>query len=319
MKKFLWTDIAGLSLSAEDRDILSHPAISGIILFSRNFESISQLKLLTNEIKRISSNLIITVDQEGGRVQRFKEGFTELPSMQSWSEQFQADPKKMQNELKKIIFLMTTELHHIGVYSSLVPILDINYDRNTVIGHRSFGSKALVLQLGEIYIDLLHKFNMPTIGKHFPGHGWVTVDSHINLPIDDRDFKTISENDLKPFEYFIHQKKLDAIMPAHIVYSKNDSLPAGFSRFWLQTILREKLQFDGLVISDDLTMQGAAKFGSYADRAHLALQAGCDIILACNNRSGTIEILDQVKPLKNTELNRRIQFYSRFNQFNSAY
>lgn len=306
---FLWTDIAGFSLDSEDREILLHPSISGVILFSRNFESIQQLKDLTNQIKQLSAHLIITVDQEGGRVQRFREGFTELPSMHYWSEQYQLNPQKMREDLKKTIQIMISELRAVGVYASLVPVLDINYNNNEVIGHRSFGDKKLVSTVGEIYIDVLHECNMPAIGKHFPGHGFVTTDSHFDLPIDDRDFKTIAENDLKPFEYLINPNKLEAIMPAHVVYPKCDSMPAGFSRFWLQTVLRKQLKFDGLIVCDDLTMQGAAQFGSYADRAHLALEAGCDIALVCNNRAGAIEILDKVKSPINPELDRRLQNY----------
>lgn len=287
---FLWIDIAGLSLTEEDRDILSHPAVAGVILFSRNFESLAQLQSLTQSIRVVSPDLWITVDQEGGRVQRFQEGFTTLPSMQSWGKQYQLDSEKTRQNLIRTIHTMATELRKAGIQSSLVPVLDIDYGRNHVIGERSFGTKELVLTLGDIFIDALHAANMPAIGKHFPGHGFVTVDSHVALPIDDRDFETIAAQDLQPFQTF--SKKLDAVMPAHVVYSKCDSMPAGFSAFWLQKILRKKLKFEGMIVCDDLTMQGAAQFGSYADRARLALRAGCDVLLVCNNRDGVVEILE---------------------------
>lgn len=287
---FLWIDIVGLSLTEEDRDILSHPAVAGVILFSRNFESLAQLRSLAQSIRAISPDLWITVDQEGGRVQRFQEGFTKLPSMQSWGKQYQLDSEKTRRDLICMVHTMAAELHQVGIQSSLVPVLDIDYGRNHMIGERSFGTKELVLTLGDIFIDALHAANMPAIGKHFPGHGFVTADSHVVLPIDDRDFETIAAQDLQPFQTF--SKKLDVVMPAHVVYSKCDAMPAGFSTFWLQNILRDQLKFTGIIVCDDLSMRGAAQFGSYADRARLALRAGCDVLLVCNNRDGVVEILE---------------------------
>lgn len=311
MNGFLWIDIDGTELTAEDREILSHPFVSGVILFSRNYESVSQLQNLTHEIRKISPQFIITVDQEGGRVQRFREGFTELPAMQTWGDAFLAQPEKAAQNFSHFLSVMVKELKNAGVYSSLVPVLDINYDRNQVIGHRSFGNHfSIVAKAGEFFIDQFHALQMPVTGKHFPGHGWVTLDSHFDLPIDERSFQEIQQNDLMPFARL--SKKLDAIMLAHVIYSQVDPEPVLFSRFWVQDVLRNQLHFDGLILCDDLSMKAVAKMGSYDDRAHRALEAGCDIVLVCNSRSGVIEILDRVSPKQNPDFSRRITQYSRF-------
>jgi beta-N-acetylhexosaminidase len=314
MKKshgFLWSDIAGLSLTAEDKEILAHPFISGVILFSRNYESVAQLTALTQQIKSISTDLIITVDQEGGRVQRFRTGFTELPSMAHWGSTYYSAPDKTQREFSAMLNIMVQELRNTGVYSSLVPVLDINYDRNQVIGHRSFGdNQKIVTELSAFMIDQFHQLKMPVTGKHFPGHGWVTLDSHFHLPVDERSFEVISQHDLQPFALL--SKKLDAVMLAHVVYENVDPNPVCFSRFWIETVLRKQLQFDGIVMCDDLSMQAMAQMGSYADRAGRALESGCDVLLVCNSREGTIDILDGVSPRKNDDLARRLHHYSRF-------
>lgn len=314
-KGFLWADIAGLALSPEDREILSHPFISGVILFSRNYESVQQLQALTQQIKSISSELIITIDQEGGRVQRFRDGFTELPSMQSWGLQYvaasTAEKHTVKNNFSKTIFTMISELKNVGVYSSFVPVLDLDYNRSEIIGHRSFGQCAhIVTDLANFMIDECHHLKMPVTGKHFPGHGWVAVDSHLDLPVDERSFNIILKNDIKPYEKLA--AKLDAIMLAHIVYEDMDALPVCFSSFWIRDILRKKLHFDGLIMSDDLSMQAIAKKWGYIEATNKALTAGCDIVLVCNSRDGVIEILDYVHPSKNIDLERRLKHYSRF-------
>lgn len=308
---FLWADVAGLTLTAEDKEIFAHPFISGVILFSRNYESVAQLQALTQQIKSISKALIITVDQEGGRVQRFRTGFTELPSMAHWGATYYSEKEKTQCEFSAILNTMVQELRNTGVYSSLVPVLDINYDRNQVIGHRSFGdNQKIVTELSEWMIDQFHQLKMPVTGKHFPGHGWVTLDSHFHLPVDERSLEVISQHDLQPFASL--SKKLDAIMLAHVVYENVDPNPVCFSHFWIQDVLRKQLQFDGLVMCDDLSMQAMADMGSYADRANRALESGCDIILVCNSREGTIDVLDGVSPRKNNALARRLNHYGRF-------
>lgn len=303
---FMWADVEGLSLTSEDKDILSHPFISGVILFSRNYESVNQLKELTRQIKSINPNLIITVDQEGGRVQRFREGFTELPSMRYWTE----DSNRLSAIGYQLLSTMVSELRSVGVYSSLLPVLDIDYDRNKVIGHRSFGDKNNVIKLGEQMIHYFHQLKMPVTAKHFPGHGWVTLDSHDDLPIDERSFIDIEENDLQPFSAL--SAKCDAIMLAHVVYEQVDPNPVCFSRFWIQDVLQNQLKFQGLIISDDLSMQAMAAMGSYHDRATRALKAGCDILLVCNSRLGVIDILDHTKGQKNTRIHEKIANYARF-------
>ncbi|OGT50375.1 MAG: beta-N-acetylhexosaminidase [Gammaproteobacteria bacterium RIFCSPHIGHO2_12_FULL_38_11] len=312
---FLWADIPGLFLSQEDKEILSHPFISGVVLFSRNYESLAQLQTLTHQIKSISSKLIITVDQEGGRVQRFRDEFTELPSMHSWGEKYvfatEKEKENVKNNFSKTISVMVSELKNAGIYSTLVPVLDIDYDRNKVIAHRSFGdNKKLVTELSQFMIAQCHQFKMPVTGKHFPGHGWVTVDSHLDLPIDERSFEVLSKRDITPFRKL--STELDAIMLAHIVYKHIDPQPVCFSPFWIQDILRAQLQFDGLIMSDDLSMQAVAKMCGYEERANRALEAGCDILLACNSRKGVVEILDFVRPRKNPEFSRRLKHYTRF-------
>ena len=308
---FLWADVNGVSLTAEDKEILAHPSVSGMILFSRNYESVVQLQSLTREISKISPQLIITVDQEGGRVQRFRDGFTELPAMGSWGNDYVTRPEKTKHDFSHMLHRMVKELQNVGVYSTLVPVLDIDYDRNKVIGHRSFGNNEnIVTALSDFVIDQFHQLKMPVTGKHFPGHGWVTLDSHFDLPIDERSFEEIFARDLQPFSQ--HAARLDAIMLAHVVYEQVDPQPVCFSRFWIQEVLRNQLSFDGLIMTDDLSMQAVAKMASYEDRAKMALEAGCDILLACNSRDGVARILDRVTPKKNEGLDRRLQRYSRF-------
>jgi len=308
---FLWADINGLTLTPEDKEILSHPFISGIILFSRNYESIEQLRELNRQISAVSPHIVITVDQEGGRVQRFRSGFTELPSMGHWGSLYQTAPEKTKKDFSVMLNQMINELRDVGVYSSLVPVMDINFDRNTVIGHRSFGNNAeIVSHLSAFMIEQFHALKSPVTGKHFPGHGFVTLDSHFDLPIDERSFEEIAQQDIQPFKKLSAQ--LDAIMLAHVVYSQVDPLPVCFSHHWIQTVLRQQLQFEGLVMCDDLSMQAVATMGSYDDRANRAIEAGCDILLVCNSRDGVIDILDRVSPQKNEALARRLNHYCRF-------
>ena len=308
---FLWIDIDGFSLSQEDREILAHPKISGVILFTRNYESKEQLSELTHHIRQISPNLIITVDQEGGRVQRFREAFTELPAMAHWGSGFRESHEKASRDFSSMLNQMIMELRSVGVYSSLVPVLDIDYERNTVIGHRSFGSSPeIVIKASRFMIEQCHAMRMPVTGKHFPGHGWVHADSHLALPIDERSFNEIMQSDLQPFMQLATH--LDAIMLAHVVYEQVDPLPVCFSPFWIQQVLRNQLNYNGLVMCDDLSMQAVASMGSYQDRATRALEAGCDILLVCNSRPGVIEILDHVAAAASTPLAKRLQHYGRF-------
>lgn len=308
---FLWADVEGLSLTAEDRDILAHPALSGVILFARNYESRAQLCSLTKEIRAVSPHLIITVDQEGGRVQRFRTDFTELPAMGHWGAEFQTRGRAAELDFANTLKIMVTELRDAGVYSTLTPVLDIDFNRNTVIGHRSFGNTPdTVTTLGHFFIDQFHALNMPVTGKHFPGHGWVTLDSHFELPIDERALSDIMAQDLQPFMRLAPH--LDAIMLAHVVYEQVESKPVCFSRFWIENMLRKQMRYDGLVMTDDLSMKAVATTGSYADRTMMALEAGADIAMVCNSRSGVVDVLDHVPVRKNESLQRRLQYYGRY-------
>src|SRR3990167_7406925 len=281
----LWIDIAGTTLSKEDCEILRHPAVSGVILFTRNYENPAQLRVLTQAIRKVSKALHVTVDQEGGRVQRFREGFTELPPMHTWGARYADDPEAAKHAFRATLENMIRELRAGGVDSTLLPVLDLDYERNTVIGHRAFGAlPSVVTALGNELIDVFHRFAMPATGKHFPGHGYVTQDSHLQLPVDHRSFEEIAAQDLVPFSQLAPQ--LDAIMPAHIIYDQVDPSPACLSRFWIQEVLRKRLKFRGRVITDDLSMAAMAGLGNYPDRAAKALAAGCDTLLVCNAREG---------------------------------
>lgn len=288
---FVYIDIDGTELTAEDERWLAHPRTAGVVLFRRNFVNKPQLKALTQAINAIDSSLVISVDQEGGRVQRFRDDFTMLPAMRHWGEYYQDSPERAKQALREYTKIMAEELFDVGIHLSLMPILDVDHGVSWVIGGRSFFSKPeVVIDLARTMIDTMQTLGMPTTGKHFPGHGGVALDSHISLPEDKRTWDELWNDDIKPFAALAGQ--LDAIMPAHVVYPLLDDKPAGFSSFWLKEVLRERLEFDGVIMSDDLTMAGAAMAGSYTDRSREALNAGCDLLLVCNNRAGAIEVLE---------------------------
>jgi beta-N-acetylhexosaminidase len=288
-------DLAGTVISQEEQEILQHPLVGGVILFSRNYETPEQLALLCHAIRAVRSTpLLIAVDQEGGRVQRFKHGFTLLPSMGMIGKWYE------QNKNQAILFaqscgwLMASELLSVGLDFSFAPVLDLNKVANPAIGDRAFHCEPeIVIQLAKAWIEGMHKAGMAATGKHFPGHGAVTVDSHVSLPIDTRSMPEIQQDDLRTFEALI-PTHLDAIMPAHIVFSEIDDKPVGFSSYWLRNVLRQHYGFKGVIFSDDLNMHGAACGGDYNDRANAALLAGCDMVLICNNRVGALSILDNL-------------------------
>ncbi len=285
----LMFDLDGIELSAEEKDLLQHPLAGGVILFSRNYESVKQLELLINSIRKtVKKPFLISVDHEGGRVQRFKEEFTRLPEIAKISEHTNAESLSYHHA-----WLMASEIRAMGIDFSFAPVLDVNYGISEVIGDRSFHhNPEMVTTLGVKYIQGMREAGMASTGKHFPGHGGVSEDSHHQIPVDKRTWEEIWENDVVPFVGLIN-KGLDAVMPAHVIYSEVDDKPAGFSSYWLQRILRDKLKFDGVIFSDDLTMQGASVMGGYPERAEAAVEAGCDMILVCNNRKGTIEVIDK--------------------------
>ncbi len=290
-------DISGLSLSKSDKVFLSQPEIAGIILFSRNYDNPTQLKSLCRELKALRPDLLIAVDQEGGRVQRFRKGFLSLPAMRSLGVAFACNPKKALLQAHSLGWLMAAELIHHGVDISFAPVLDLDFGRSDVIGDRAFAREAEdVQQLAAGFIDGMQDAGMSATAKHFPGHGFVKADSHLELPTDERSLTELQSQDMLPFKQLIEQQKLAAIMPAHVVYTQVDPhFTAGFSSFWLQEILRKQMGFGGLIYSDDLSMAGAAASGSPAERAIKAQQAGCNVLLICNQREAAQEIVDTVR------------------------
>ena len=296
MQVTLITDVQGPTLTDAERQWLGHELLGGIILFTRHFQSRDQLVQLIKEIKKINPDLLITVDHEGGRVQRFREGFTQVPAMGKIGAVYLQDPDKAIKLAKSAAIVLAYELQEVGIDLTYAPVLDINYQRNTVIGDRSFAEDKKCLQvLAASFMAGLKEMDFAVVAKHFPGHGWVNLDSHIACPIDERSFDEIQQQDLQPFKALL--PKIDWMMPAHVVYEKVDSEPAGFSKKWLQEVLREQLQFKGRIVSDDLSMEGASVKGDYQHRALAAIEAGCDILLACNHAQASIEILTSLEKL----------------------
>jgi len=300
-------DVQGTSLSAEDKELLEHPLVGGCILFSRNYHSPQQMSALTQEIREAAAgDILLAVDHEGGRVQRFREHFSAIPAMGNiWS--LAGEDKARAIELaQQCGMLMALEVQAVGIDISFAPVLDIN-GISEVIGDRAFHQQTdAIIPLAKAFIDGMKAAGMPATGKHFPGHGSVREDSHIALPVDPRPFNEIAAMDLKPFKAMLDNGALSALMPAHVIYPDVDSLGVGFSSIWLQSILREKLGFDGVIFSDDLSMEGAAVLGGYVERAEAAQQAGCDMLLVCNNRAAAIEVLDNANISKSADSSRRL-------------
>ena len=289
----IMVDLAGTELTPEDHDLLRHPAVGGVILFSRNYSSPAQLAALTAAIHDLRApRLLIGVDQEGGRVQRFREGFTRLPPAGRFGTLYARDPRRACAVCTAIGWLMAAELQVVGVDFSFAPVLDLDLGLSRVIGDRGFGAGVeQVSALGAAWVAGVRQAGMAAVGKHFPGHGGVAADSHTELPHDGRDLKDLLEADLEPFRRLI-EHGLEAVMPAHVIYPRVAPEPAGFSPKWLQEILRAHLGFSGVIFSDDLNMAAASAGGGYAERALAAAHAGCDMLLICNNRPAAIEIVD---------------------------
>lgn len=287
-------DLAGGALSDEDRDILRHPAVGGVILFTRNYENPEQLSSLTRAIAKLRRpGLLIAVDHEGGRVQRFREGFSPIPPMRTLGELWDRDPAGARAEASRLGRLIASELGDGGVDFSFTPVLDLDYGRSAVIGDRALHRQpAVVAALASALIAGLRSGGMAAVGKHFPGHGFVAADSHLALPVDDRGFEAIEAEDLVPFAA-LAAAGIEGFMPAHVVYARCDAQPAGYSRFWLQEVLRGRLGFRGLIFSDDLGMIGAHGAGDIVERGKLALAAGCDMVLVCNDRPGAVDLLER--------------------------
>jgi len=298
----LMIDIAGLELSDLDRERLSHPLVGGLILFARNYRSPQQLANLTAEVHALRSPpLLIAIDHEGGRVQRCREGFTRLPPMRRLGELWERDPQQALEAAREIGYVLAGELRLSGVDLSFTPVLDLDWGRSGVIGDRSFhGNPQVVAQLAGQLIAGLRDAGMKSCGKHFPGHGWVEADSHVAIPIDDRSLPEI-EKDMQPFR----QLPLDAIMPAHVIYPRVDSRPAGFSPVWIGK-LRDEIGFDGVIFSDDLSMEGASVAGDIVSRVTAAWNAGCDMLLVCNAPDKAGEVLERWQPVFDPERSERV-------------
>lgn len=283
----LWLDVEGYELTAEEREILAHPTVGGVILFARNYHDNEQLLALNHAIRQAAKRpLLIGVDQEGGRVQRFRDGFSRIPAAQAYA---QAKQGEQMAELGG--WLMAAELIAHDIDLSFAPVLDKGFDCRA-IGSRAFGDdSATVVTYSSAYLRGMKSVGMATTGKHFPGHGAVMADSHLETPFDERD--SIAE-DMHIFQAQIEAGLLDAMMPAHVVYPHYDDQPASGSPYWLKQVLREQLRFGGIVFSDDLSMEGAAVMGGPAERARQSLQAGCDMVLMCNKRESAVAVLDNL-------------------------
>ena len=291
-------DPAGPALGDEDVRRLRHPAVGGVILFARNFESPAQLQALTHDIRALREpQLLIGVDHEGGRVQRFKEGFTTLPPMRALGQLWDRDREAGRAAAQAAGYVIGAELAAHGLDFSFTPVLDLDYGASSVIGDRALHYDPLAVgALGAALVRGLAEGGMGAVGKHFPGHGYAIADSHVTVPVDDRPLADIVRKDLVPYGPAI-QAGLAGVMPAHVIYTKVDAEPAGYSRVWLQDVLRGRLAFKGLVFSDDLSMEGAGTAGGVAERARAALDAGCDMVLLCGDPEGQDRLLQSLPEL----------------------
>lgn len=298
-------DVAGFELTDMERQLLARPAVGGVILFARNYHSKFQLSKLVADMRQCNNSLLIAVDQEGGRVQRFRDGFLRLPALFSIGQLAKTDLKMGCMIARSSGWAMASELRAVGIDFSFAPVLDLFSLNSTVIGDRGFSDNpSMVVTLATKYIQGMHEAGMAATGKHFPGHGTVAADSHLELPVDTRTFDQIKKRDLEVFAQMT--PVVDAIMPAHVLYPEVDSFSAGFSTYWLQQILRKDLNFSGIIFSDDLTMLATESSGQIEQRAQLALDAGCEMILVCNDAhsaSRTADFLDAV----NLEGNERLE------------
>ncbi|MCC7218200.1 MAG: beta-N-acetylhexosaminidase [Burkholderiales bacterium] len=298
--------VEGLALTAADRERLVHPRVGGVILFARNYADRAQLAALSAEIRALRTpHLLVCVDHEGGRVQRFREGFTAIPPMRTLGERWDGDVAGAAAEALRLGTLIARELRAHGVDFSFTPVLDLDFGASTVIGDRAFhGNPNAAAHLAVCLRQGLNAGGCAAVGKHFPGHGFVAADSHTDVPIDDRPLPELVAHDLVPFAV-LAKAGLEGVMPAHVVFPAVDAVPAGYSRVWLQDVLRGRLGFDGLVFSDDLGMAGAFTAGDIVARADAALAAGCDMVLTCNDFTDADDLLARWLPPAQPDLARR--------------
>lgn len=305
MQGSLMMDIAGTWLTAEDRQMLRQPEVGGLIIFARNIESPRQVRELCQSIRALRPDLLLAVDQEGGRVQRLRQGFLRLPAMRAI-----ADNDNAEELAEHCGWLMATEVLAVGLDLSFAPVLDLDHQRSAVVGSRAFeGDPQRATTLAAAFIRGMHQAGMAATGKHFPGHGWAEADSHVAIPLDERSLDDIRACDMQPFKRLVHE--LDAVMPAHVIYSQVDEHPAGFSRRWLQDILRGELGFEGVIFSDDLSMAGAHVVGDAGKRIEAALAAGCDMGLVCNDRGSAELALSALQRLQVTPAERLLRMRGR--------
>lgn len=288
-------DLRGQQLEDDEREILRHPLVGGVILFSRNYQDPGQITNLCAEIHNLRSPpLLIAVDHEGGRVQRFHKHFTALPPCRCYGEQYDSNAEKGMYLSERGGWVMAAELLAVGVDFSFAPVLDLDRGVSAVIGNRAFHHhEETAALLAKSFMRGMKLAGMASVGKHFPGHGSVIQDSHIETPVDERRYEDIAMGDMLPFERLVHAG-LPAVMPAHVIYPKVDDRPAGYSHTWLQQVLRQRLGFQGVIFSDDISMEGAGIAGDYIDRVRAALDAGCDMVLICNNQPAAVKVLEQM-------------------------
>ncbi|WP_095498346.1 beta-N-acetylhexosaminidase [Paraferrimonas haliotis] len=290
---YLMMDLVATSVSSREAQLLQAPCVGGLILFSRNYVDKSQLKQLIKQVRSIRPDLLIAVDHEGGRVQRFIKDFNKIPAMGSLIKRANGDIERASLWANELGWLMAAELLNCGIDLSFAPVLDRN-GISDVIGERAFSDDPKqIVQLASAFIEGMNQAGMHAVGKHFPGHGSVKADSHVASPIDNRSFEQVWQQDSQPFVQCANAGLLSGLMPAHVIFDNIDPNPAGFSSFWLQTIVRQKMAFGGTLFSDDLSMHGAATVGDYPSRIKAALEAGCDMLLLCNCAEALEEVISQ--------------------------
>ncbi len=296
----LMVDLEATNISDIEKELLLQAEVGGVILFTRNFESVAQITELVTEIHALKSpKILVAVDHEGGRVQRFHEGFSRIPAAALYARVVKGDLPQARQLAEYAGWLMAIELRACGIDFSFAPVLDLAHGLSGVIGDRAFHSKpTTVATLAYAFMHGMNKAGMQAVGKHFPGHGGVVEDSHVAIPVDHRELEELLNSDIVPFVSMI-ENKLAAIMPAHVIYDKVDDKPAGYSSYWIENILRQRFGFQGVIFSDDLSMEAAGVVGGFGERADAALKAGCDMALVCNHLDGAIEAAEYIKGYSN--------------------